>query len=308
VDRETFQNAITVGQSIQSLASVTGPAVAGFTIAYIGLGGAYAVHITLLVLAIVTIALVRPRPIELNVGGASIAAIKEGVRFVWHRQTLLGSMTLDLFAVIFGGATALLPVYATDVLHVGAFGYGMLAASLDAGALLMAVALVVLPQVQRTGRALMFAVGAFGVGTVVFGLSRWFPLSIAAYMFLGAADQVSLVMRHTTIQLVTPDTLRGRVSSVGALFSGTSNQLGAVESGFVAAATSATFAVVSGGIGCLVVLAIVALTMPGLRSYRVDSGAEPSPLPLAPAGGRGVQRGQDEEEEEDGSNGPRLAG
>lgn len=270
--RETFQNAITVSQTIQSLAAVSGPALAGLTIALFTVSGAYAAHIALLGVSVVGVALLHPCPIEGERRAVSMESIKEGLRFVWHRQILLSSMTLDLFAVIFGGATALLPVYATDVLHVGSVGYGILTASVDAGALVAATILVAMPQVQRTGRVLMLSIAAFGLGTIAFGLSRSFPLSVAIYMCIGMADQIGLVMRHTAIQIATPDALRGRVSSVSGLFSGTSNQLGAVESGFVAALTSATFAVVSGGIGCLAVLGIVAATMPELRAYRVDSG------------------------------------
>ena len=179
-------------------------------------------------------------------------------------------MVLDMFAVIFGGATALLPIYAQDILHVGPRGYGLLSSSLEIGALATSVVLMTRPPVRRTGRALLVAVGAYGVATIVFGLSRWFPLSVAAYMLVGVADQVSVVMRSTTIQLATPDELRGRVSAVNLLFIGASNQLGAAESGFVAALTSAPFAVVSGGIACLLVLAMVALTNPALRAYRIE--------------------------------------
>ena len=178
-------------------------------------------------------------------------------------------MTLDMFAVVFGGAQALLPVYARDILQVGEVGYGILAASLNAGALLMSIVMVLMPTVQRTGRVLLLSIGAFGVATIAFGASRSFPLSVAAYMAVGMADQVSVVLRQTTIQLATPDYLRGRVTAVGQLFIGTSNPLGAMESGFVAAATSATFAVVSGGIGCLAVLALVAARMPELRRYTI---------------------------------------
>jgi predicted MFS family arabinose efflux permease len=179
-------------------------------------------------------------------------------------------MTLDMFAVIFGGATALLPIYANQILQVGARGYGVLSASLEAGALLSSLALMLSPPVRHAGRALLIAVGVFGLATIVFGLSRWFPLSIAAYMLAGVADQVSVVMRSTAIQLSTPDELRGRVSSVNFIFIGASNQLGAAESGFLAALTSAPFSVVSGGIGCLIALAIVTAALPELRRYRTD--------------------------------------
>jgi MFS family permease len=229
-----------------------------------------------LVAATVTLLLfVRPRQPETARPGVSLAAIKEGVQFVWSRQPLLGAMTLDMFAVIFGGATALLPIYATDILHAGPRGYGLLAGSVQAGALVMSVALVLVPPVRRVGRTLLITVMLFGLATIAFGLSRSFLLSLALYMFIGAADQVSVVMRLITIQLSTPDELRGRVSSVSSLFIGASNQLGAAESGFVAAVTSATFAVVSGGIGCLAVVAAVAARMPELRRYRVDPAAVP---------------------------------
>jgi predicted MFS family arabinose efflux permease len=182
-------------------------------------------------------------------------------------------MTLDMFAVIFGGATALLPVYASQILAVGPRGYGLLSASLDIGALSSAIVMMIRRPVSRAGPALLGAVAVFGLATIVFGLSRSFPLSIAAYMVAGMADQVSVVMRQTTIQLATPDALRGRVSSVNMIAIAASNQLGAVESGFVAAATTPTFAVVSGGIGCLVVLAIVMWRVPQLRRHRTEAFA-----------------------------------
>jgi MFS family permease len=148
---------------------------------------------------------------------------------------------------------------------------------MEAGALLVSVFLVFLQPIERTGRTLLLSVGAFGLATIVFGLSRSFPLSLAAYMSVGMADQVSVVMRSTTIQLATPDELRGRVTSVNMVFIGASNQLGAVESGFVAAVASATFAVVSGGVACLGVLAAVAATMPELRNYRIQPRRAPVP-------------------------------
>jgi predicted MFS family arabinose efflux permease len=178
-------------------------------------------------------------------------------------------MMLDMFAVIFGGANALLPVYANEILHVGPRGYGLLSSAFELGALLVSFALTALPPIRRTGRALLAAVGVYGVATVVFGVSRSFPLSVAAYLVVGMADQVSVVMRSTAIQLSTPDEVRGRVSAVNMLFINASNQLGAAESGFLAAATSATFAVVSGGIAALGVVALVAWRMPELRRYRL---------------------------------------
>jgi hypothetical protein len=178
-------------------------------------------------------------------------------------------MVLDMFAVIFGGAVALLPMYANDILHVGPRGYGLLSAASEIGALATSAVLTVAPPIRRAGPTLLATVGLFGLATIVFGFSRWFPLSVAAYMLVGVADQVSVVMRTTVIQLSTPDSLRGRVSAVNLLFIGASNQLGAAESGFLAALTTAPFAVVSGGVACLVVVAVVTATMPELRRYRV---------------------------------------
>lgn len=270
VTPETFPNAIVVSSTIQSLGFVTGPALAGLCIALAGVEAAYAVHAALVLLAIGLTALLRPRPIAGPRRAVSLAAIREGLQFVIRRQPIVGAMTLDMFAVIFGGAQALLPIYATDILGVGGVGYGILAASLEAGALLMSVVLIFLPPIRPAGRVLLITVALFGLGTILFGLSRNFYLSVATYAAIGMADQVSVVLRQTIIQLATPDDLRGRVSSVNMLFIGASNQLGAVESGLVAGLTNATFAVVSGGIGTLAVVAIVAARLPGLRRYRIE--------------------------------------
>lgn len=272
VSRPRFANAVTLDSTIEQLATIAGPTVAGLIIATGGVADAYAVHVVLLIGALIALLLLRPRYESRTRTPVSIAAIAEGVRFVWQRQILLGSMTLDMFAVIFAGATALLPIYAEKILHVGATGYGLLASSQAAGALLMSVVLVFLPPVQRTGRALLFSVAGFGAATIVFGFSRSFPLSLAAYALTGSADQVSMVMRHTTIQLATPDELRGRVSSVSSLFISASNQIGVLESGVVAALATATIAVVTGGAGCVLVVGWIAARMPELRHYRI--GAE----------------------------------
>jgi MFS family permease len=282
VRRETFPNAIVVSSTVQSFGFVSGPALGGMIIGFWGTDSAYATHMGLMASSLAGLLILRPRAPDGVRRAVSFGAIKEGVQFVYKRQVLLGAMTLDMFAVIFGGATALLPIYATDILEVGPRGYGILSASLEAGALLAALSMVFLPPIRQAGRALLISVAMFGVGTIVFGLSRSFPLSVATYMFIGMADQVSVVMRQTTIQLSTPDELRGRVSSVNMLFIGTSNQLGAMESGFVAALTNATFAVVSGGAGCLAVVGAVAAKMPELRRYRAQPQIEVQSTPAKP--------------------------
>jgi len=270
VPREVFPRVVTIAATTQALSFATGPALGGVLIGTAGIPAVYGTYALLVAGSIASLALLGPRP---PLGGAaravSLSAILEGLRFVRRQPVVLGCMTLDMLAVIFGGATALLPVCATTILHVDAHGYGLLASSLELGALLTSIALVFLPTVRRAGPVLLVAVGVYGCATIVFGASRWFPLSIAAYMVVGIADQVSVVLRSTAIQLSTPDEMRGRVSAVNFVFIGASNQLGAAESGFVAALTSAPFAVVSGGVACLVVVAVIALVNPALRRYHV---------------------------------------
>lgn len=270
VGREAFPRVATIASTNQALAFATGPAAAGILIAEAGIAAAYAGYAALILLSILTLAALPSPPVAATGRGISTAVIREGLGFVRRQRVVLGCMTLDMFAVIFGGATALLPVYATEILHVGPRGYGALSSALEVGALCTSLVLIALPPIRHAGRALLTAVAVYGLATIAFGLSRSFPLSLAAYMLVGVADQVSVVMRSTTIQLSTPDQLRGRVSAVNLLFIGASNQLGAAESGFVAALTSATFAVVSGGLASLVVLTVVARAIPELRRYRID--------------------------------------
>jgi MFS family permease len=271
VPRALFPSAVAVHSTVQNLAWIIGPVLMGFAIAEYGIASAYLLRVGLLLGSLTTFVFIASRSAESR-SQVSFQAIREGVAFVRRRQPILGAMALDMLAVVFAGATALLPIYANEILHVGPRGYGLLSAALEIGSLLMAMVLLVRGPVAHPGRSLLIAVGIFGVATIVFGLSRWFPLSFVAFVVAGMADQVSVVSRQIIIQLSTPDELRGRVSSVNLLFIGASNQLGAVESGFVAALTSATFAVVSGGALCLAVLALVAVKMPELRAYRI--GAE----------------------------------
>ncbi len=271
VPLEVFPRAITFSATAQALAFASGPAIGGVLIASGGVGSAYAAYGVLVALNLIGLGFVRPVREMPERRAPSWRAVREGIAFVRSTPMIWGCMTLDMFAVIFGGATALLPIFATDILHVGARGYGLLSSSLEIGAFTSALVMLLRPTTVKAGRALLAAVAVYGVATIVFGLSRTFPLSVAAYMVAGMADQVSVVMRQTTIQLSTPDALRGRVSAVNMIAIAASNQLGAVESGFVAAATSATFAVVSGGVGCLVVLAIVAWRVPELWHYRFRS-------------------------------------
>ena len=265
-----FARAVAINSTMQALAFATGPTVAGAAIASLGIAAAYVAYgafVLLSMTAMVWVPAVRSQ----SRSGVGWNAIREGLHFVWSRPVLLGAMTLDMFAVIFGGARALLPIYATDILDAGAFGYGLLYAASEVGAVLMSILLLVLPSIDRIGRALVLSVAAYGIATMAFGISRSFALSLIAFTAVGMADQVSVIMRTMTIQFLTPDELRGRVSAVNSIFISASNQLGAVESGFVAALTNATFSVVSGGLGCLAVVGIVAARVPALRNYRTGN-------------------------------------
>ncbi len=270
-----FPRAVTVASTVQALAFASGPAASGMIIAAAGVAAAYAAVAVLLVVAIVALMQVRPSWPQGTGSTMGWQAMVQGVRFVASRPVVWGCMLLDMLAVIFGGAAALLPVYANEILQVGPRGYGILSASLEVGALATSLTLMLLPPIRRAGRALLVAVAVFGVATIVFGFSRWFPLSVAAYMLAGMADQISVVMRSTIVQLNTPDHLRGRVSAINFMFINASNQLGAVESGFVAALTSPTFSVVSGGVGCLLVVAAVARRVPALRNYVIRGEVRP---------------------------------
>jgi len=175
------------------------------------------------------------------------------VKFIWHRKTVLGAVSLDLFAVLLGGAVALLPIYAKDILHTGPWGLGLLRSAPAVGALVMSIVLTRRPVERRVGRTLLIAVGAFGVCMIVFGLSRSFTISLIALAVSGGADMVNVVIRQTLVQLETPDEMRGRVSSVNSIFIGASNQLGEFESGATAALLGPVGSVVAGGIGTVLV-------------------------------------------------------
>jgi MFS family permease len=265
-----FARAVAINSTMQALAFATGPTVAGAAIASFGIAAAYIAYGTFVLLSMTAMVWV-PAVRSQSRSGVGWNAIREGLHFVWSRPVLLGAMTLDMFSVIFGGARALLPIYATDILDAGAFGYGLLYAASEVGALLMSILLLVLPSIDRIGRALLLSVAAYGIATMAFGISRSFVFSLIAFTAVGMADQVSVIMRTMTIQFLTPDELRGRVSAVNSIFISASNQLGAVESGFVAALTNATFSVVTGGLGCLAVVGIVAARVPALRNYRTGN-------------------------------------
>ncbi len=248
-----LQRAISVGSVGMQLAIVGGPALGGVLYG----AGASTVYGACLALSLVSAALtlaVNYRHVAAQ-RAATLASVFAGVAFVWRRQVLLGAMSLDLFAVLLGGATALLPIYARDILHTGPQGLGLLRAAPAVGALLMTLLLVRFPLQRHAGYKLLGAVGVFGVATLVFGLSDQFALSMLALVVTGAADSISVVTRLTLMQLDTPDDMRGRVSAVNSIFIGASNQLGEFESGATAALLGPVGSVVLGGVGTVLVAA-----------------------------------------------------
>lgn len=273
---ETFTNAVTVSSTLQTLGMVTGPVLGAGIIAIagggdIGSGTGYAAYAGLIVVAMFLMTLLKYKHVPTKGREVSVKAIREGVRYVMNRQVVLGSMSLDMFAVLFGGAKGLLPIYATDILDAGEWGFGALLASLEIGAFLMSLVLVMRPPIKNSGRALIYSVAAFGLLSIAFSFSRDIYLSLAIYMAIGMADQISVVMRNTIIQLATPDELRGRVSSVNQVFIGASNQLNTVQSGVFAAATSATFAVAAGGAAAVGVSAFIGWKLRELLHYQTPT-------------------------------------
>ena len=273
VPRPIFSNAVSWAISGFEMASLAGPAIGGMLIGIFG--GATKVYLLaavgsvfyFLMLAAMT---KRPYLAESQNGNAATKDWRSfvvGFSYVWQTKLLLSVMSLDLFAVLLGGAVALLPVFAKDILRVGPVGLGWMQAAPSIGAVTMALLTTHLPPLKRAGRALLWAVAGFGAATIVFGLSRNFWLSVAMLFLTGAFDNISVVIRHTLVQLLTPDEMRGRVSAVNGMFINASNEIGRFESGSVAALAGTIFSVVSGGIGTLIVVAATAFASPQLRRY-----------------------------------------
>ena len=248
-----LQRATAFSSSGMQAAIICGPALGGLLYT-LGPTVVYATCVTLLVLAGGLTLKVHYQH-QAVVLAATLETVLAGFKFVWGHKVLLGATSLDLFAVLLGGATALLPIYARDILHIGPVGLGVLRAAPAAGALLMSLALLRWPLTRHVGHRLLAAVGVFGVATVVFGLSQSFVLSLIALVVTGAADSISVVTRLTLVQLETPDAMRGRVSAVNSIFIGASNQLGEFESGATAAALGAVGSVVLGGVGTVLIAA-----------------------------------------------------
>ena len=269
VRSEQFVRAQSLSSSAQELVSVAAPATAGFLVA-LSTPLAFGCAAGFYAISSLAFAQLRPREAGPKVAIGARTAL-EGIGFIFSQKVVLGAISLDLFAVLFGGATALLPVYATAILHVGASGLGLLRAAPAVGALVVALAIARKPIVRHGGRLLFFCVAGFGVATIVFGLSRNLPLSLLALACTGGFDMVSVVIRSSLVQLGTPNAMRGRVTAVENVFIGASNELGAFESGTLAGIAGAPASVVIGGIATLAVIALFAVRFPALRRFdRLD--------------------------------------
>lgn len=264
-----FSNAAAWGTSSWQVAAVLGPALGGLAIAATGNTGlVFAVAAGMIATGALLLSRMHPRQLEQHHEPLSTASLLAGVRFLRRTPILLAAITLDMVAVLLGGATALLPIFAEDVLNVGASGLGLLRAAPAVGAVVMSVLLVRKGPFHRAGLTLLIAVAGFGVAMVLFGASRTLGLSMAALGMAGACDVISMVIRHTMQLTYTPDFMRGRVSAVHHLFIGMSNEFGEFESGIMAAIFGATTAVVLGGIGTLVTVAVIAVIWPQVRNLR----------------------------------------
>jgi MFS family permease len=265
VPRDQYQNAATWRSSIFHTTMIVGPAAGGALIALGGPRLAYAAEMALLGVGLAALLAVAPRPRPPSTRRHPVAEIADGVRFVFREPLLLGPLSLDLFAVLFGGATALLPIFARDVLHVGEVGFGLLRAAPAVGSVATSLLLARLGQFRRAGRAMLACVALFGVTWIAFALSRSYALSIGLLVAGGALDAVSVVLRSTLVQTFTPQEMMGRVSAVNSLFIGSSNELGAFESGVAAKLLGTVPSVVFGGTMTLLTVALVAWRAPRLR-------------------------------------------
>ncbi|HLZ61224.1 MAG TPA: MFS transporter [Ktedonosporobacter sp.] len=267
IPEEAYSNAATWDSSSWQMASVLGPALGGTIIAVLhgstpvyALNAGFALLFVLLLLPI-RVGQAKPQTTETT----TLGALGEGLHFLWQTKIILAAITLDLFAVLLGGAATLLPIFARDILHVGPAGLGWLRAAPSIGAICVIFFLAHRPPFKKAGRALLWTVAGFGIATLIFGLSRSFWLSLLALLLLGGLDSISVVIRGTLLLTRTPDAMRGRIAAVDSLFTSASNELGGFESGLIAQLFGPIISVVSGGIGTILVVLLVALLLPELR-------------------------------------------
>ncbi len=267
VSRNAFSNAVTWNNSFFQIGSVVGPGIGGLLVASVGFPWVYCID-AFCALAFFALVLPIPRtrtsPAE-RAEANPWASLAAGMRFVFSKHVILATISLDLFAVLFGGATALLPIFADQILHSGPVGLGWLRAAPAVGAFTMALTVAYLPPMRHAGRTLLWCVSGFGIATILFGISKIFWLSLGMLFLAGAFDSVSVIIRGSIVQLVTPDNMRGRVSAVNNIFIGTSNEFGALESGLTAALFGPVLSVVGGGICTILTVVAVAAFWPETR-------------------------------------------
>ena len=275
VPKKVYPNAATWNSSTWQMASVLGPAFGGFFIGLIGVHWSLCIVFGLVVLSFFILLKIKRKPIlNPKIGEPVIESLKEGIRFVFKTKAILGAMTLDMVAVLFGGAIALLPVFAQDILKVGSEGFGILRAAPAVGAFLTMLVTAYIPISKNAGMKLLVAIFGFGVCIIVFGLSSIFWISVMALFFSGVTDGVSMVVRQTILQLKTPDHMRGRVSSVNSMFVGSSNELGAFESGLTAKLMGTVTAVVFGGTMTLITVVTTGIVSPSFRKLDLTKDLE----------------------------------
>lgn len=269
---EIFSTAVSWNSSGFEISSMAGPAIGGLLIAaFQSPTLVYAINAIGQLTFVVLLSGITYKQVRNERQPMSLHSLSAGLRFVWKEKVVLSAMTLDMFGVLLGGATAMMPIYAKDILNVGPRGLGWLMSAPSLGAFSMAILQAHRGPLRRAGRTLLFAVAGFGAVTIIFGISRTFWLSMLMLYILGSCDNISVVVRSTLVQILTPDAMRGRVSALNSLFIGTSNELGAFESGLVANFFGPVFSVVSGGIGTLMIVLGMAWLSPELRRYgRLD--------------------------------------
>lgn len=266
VPKNLYGNASTWSTTAWQMGSVTGPALGGFAILWFGVSSALFIVLVSVLIAFAVLLGIGKKPImNKKVDESIFDSLKEGVKFVFKTREILGALTLDMVAVLFGGAVALLPIFATDILEVGPKGFGFLRAAPAIGSFITLVIITYFPIYKKAGVKLLLSIAGFGLSIILFGYSEWFILSFVALFLSGVTDGISVVIRQTILQLYTPDEMRGRVSSVNSMFVGSSNELGAFESGLTAKLFGPVKAVIGGGIITLLVVGYTALKFPKLR-------------------------------------------
>ncbi|MGI8959093.1 MAG: MFS transporter [Bryobacteraceae bacterium] len=275
VPREHFPNAVAWSASIFQTATIVGPMIGGLVYGLMGSPApVYASAAIASLVSLFFVSRIRIEAVERLRTAASLAVVLEGLKYIWRNKLIFSAISLDLFAVLFGGAVALLPVYAREILHAGATGLGILRSAPGLGAVIMAIIVAHWPLQRRAGITMLWCVFAFGLFTIVFGVSRNLALSLSMLVLIGASDMVSVIIRHTMIQLGTPDEMRGRVSAVNMVFIGASNEVGQFESGLTAQWFGVVPAVVLGGLGTVAIVVGWAWLFPELR--RVDNLVTPA--------------------------------